>query len=411
MLENIYKHKLFSPKNYFVLEVIYSSRTAYSLHVHEVVRHKKQFTVNTLETNVSLEDLTRIGVEGKYIALQIRGHVLLEDRIELEDSLNDLSAFNIEQHFGFGQVEDYLISNYFTSNKCYLTAVRKEVVKQWIDDVNANGFQVFSISLGESVLVNYLKGVNLKPSIYQWEGNTYDWDGDYFSVYNGNEEGRSLIDPIAENDDVKSIDQTGLIAFASIISHHYNIGNPKLYFDNSSIKLDEQKEGYFITHFIKKSAMAILPILFLGLLVNFFMFTSYSKEYNTLNETISTNEFKWKIYDNLKQKLEKNKQVLTRQSRLGSLTYYADQIAHLRPYQVTFTKVDIFPLSEKLMTYDVSRDHILIEGLSSNHSQYQAWIKLLDNTEWINTLETIRYKRNVDSGQTTFTLKIEIKNE
>ncbi len=141
------------------------------------------------------------------------------------------------------------------------------------------------------------------------------------------------------------------------------------------------------------------------------MFTQYSKDSNALHETLSTNEFKWKIYEDLKQRFENNKQVLTRHSRLGSMTYYADQVAHLRPYQVKFSKVDIFPITEKGLEYTIEENTVYIQGNSSNHSQYQAWIKLLNKTDWITTLETLKYKRDVESGLTHFTLKIEIGHE
>lgn len=410
MLGNIHRHTIFSPKTYYVIEIIYDSRTAYRLNVHEVIRLKKtEFGVACILENTSLDKIPSVLKSGKHVALHVRGSVLLEDEIKIEE--DQQQAFNLEQHFSFGQVEGYVVSSYINQYYCYVSAVRKEIVQQWITDFNKENIEVFSIYLGLNTLVNYLKGINLTPGIYQWEGETLNWDGDYISSYFGDEQSKSLMDSILEEREKETIESVGLIALSGIVSHYYKIGNPTLQYEEHTIPLKDQEEGYYITNFIKKVSMVVLPILFMGLLVNFFMFSEYSKEANQLNETLSVNEFKWKIYDDLKQKFENNKRVLTRHSRLGSMTYYADQIAHLRPYQVTFSKVDVYPLTEKAMEYNIEENTIFIEGYSANHSQYQAWIKLLKETDWIEALKTVGYKRNVESGLTKFTLKIDIHHE
>lgn len=411
MLGNIYQHTIFSPKTYCVLEIVYDSRTEYRIHLHEVTRFKKtQFKVKTVLENTTLENVRPVITTGKHIGLLIRGNVLLNDEIKLEEDIKDPSAFNLDEYFSFGQIDDYVISSYFTPYTCYISAVRKDIVQQWVSLINKEKLDVFSIHLGLNTLVNYCKGVDVKPGIYAWENLNLNWDGEYIEEYHGEEESQDLISQLNEEDN-ETIESSGLIALSTIVSHYYKLGTPNLSIEDSGIHLSKQEEGYYITNFIKKIGIIVLPILFTGLLVNFFLFTQYSKDANQLNETLSTNEFKWKIYEDLKQKFENNKRVLTRNSRLGSMSYYADQIAHLRPYQVSFSKVDIYPITEKGMEYTIDEHSLFVEGYSANHSQYQAWIKLLDKAEWIETLKTIRYNRHVESGLTKFTLKIDIRHE
>ena len=412
MLESLYKHTIFSPKHYCVLEIIYDSRTTYSVNIHEVTRHKKtQFKVKCVLEDKPFTEAIHYLKNNKHIALNIRGKVLLEDQIKLDDDLKNPNQFNLEQHFGFGQIEDYIISTFFTSYHCNVIALRKEIAKEWINKLNKEKVEVFHLSLGWNTLTNYFKGIELKSGIYHIEHQILSWDGTFVETYLGDEKANALIQ-IIDPDDNGEIEEVGIIALSIIISHYYKFAYPELVLeDQKSLKLKEQEESYFIYQFIKKTGQIILPTLFLGLLINFFAFTHYSEEASKLKESLSTNEFKWKIYEDLKQKFENNKSVLTRNTPLGSLTYYADQIAHLRPYQVSFKKVNIFPLIEKGLEFDIAKNTLFIEGYSANHSQYQAWIKLLNKTDWIEKLETINYKRNAESGLTDFTLKIDIKHE
>ncbi len=410
MLGNIYQHTIFSPRTYCVLEIVYDSRTAYRLNLYEVTRFKKtQFKVKSLLENTALEDLKK-AISAQHIAVLIRGNVLLQDHIKLEDDTKNPEHFNLDQNFSFGQIDDYVISSYFTPYTCYITSVRKDIVQHWVTALNKEKLDVFSVSLGLNALVNYFKGIKLKPGIYSWENIALNWDGEYIEEYLGEEDPQALMQAINEEED-QSIESLGLPALSVIVSHYFKLPTPNLTLEDSGIHLNIQEEGFYISNFIKKIAFVVLPVLFLGLLINFFAFSDYSKEANQLNETLSTNEFKWKIYEDLKQKFENNKRVLTRSSKLGSMSYYADQIAHLRPYQVTFSKVDVYPLTEKGMEYSIDEHTLFIEGYSAKHSQYQAWIKLLDKTEWIETLKTISYKRNAETGLTKFTLKIDIHHE
>lgn len=411
MVGNIYKHMVFSPKAYVVLEIIYQSRTAYSIHLHKIVRSKKNnFKTTCLLEDTNLEEVAKILDKNSYISLSIRGKVLLNDTIQLEEDLIDISTFQLESQFGFGHIDDYVISSYFIEHNCYITAVRHEIVKEWINRINQLKLKLSTLYLGTNTFANYFKGIDLKPGYYTWQNLTLNWDGMYSEEVQEQIESIDLIEQL-NKEDSNPIESIGLLALANVVSDYFQFGNPSLRFKESRLKLTEQKEGYYISNFIKKLSYVVLPILFLSLLVNFLLFTQYSKESNQLSEALSANQFKWKIYEELQQKFENNKQVLTRQSRLGSMTYYADQIAHLRPYQVKFSKVDIYPLTEKSMEYSVEENVLFVEGNSSNHSQYQAWIKLLNKTEWVQALETVQYKRDTESGLTTFILKIEINHE
>lgn len=411
MLGNLYKHPLFSPKTYVALEIVYDSRTDYRINLHEVTRTKKaEFKVTCLLENTTLDEAINTLGSQKYMGLTIRGKILLQDTIQLDTDIKDPLAFNLEEHFSFGQVDDYVISTYFTAHTCQLKAVRQEIVKTWVTQINKQKIEVYNLSLGIDSLANYFKGIDLKPGYYSWENEILNWDGEAIEGRSDDVDSSPLM-PNLQSEETQNIESLGLIALSNGISHYYKFANPKLSFEDKLLNLSHQEEGYYISNFIKKIALVVLPILFVSLLINFFVFTQYSKDSNALHETLSTNEFKWKIYEDLKQRFENNKQVLTRHSRLGSMTYYADQVAHLRPYQVKFSKVDIFPITEKGLEYTIEENTMYIQGNSSNHSQYQAWIKLLNKTDWITTLETLKYKRDVESGLTHFTLKIEIGHE
>lgn len=408
MLGDIHKHTVFSAKTYYVLEIIYDSRTNYRLNLHEVTRLKKNnFKVSCILEDQSFNDIINSIAKDKYLLLNIRGNILLKDFFVLDE--NELSTFSLDQHFGFGQIEDYIISTFVVYNTHHVLAIRKDMAQMWIDKINKENIGIASLSLGVNKLVNYFKGVDLKPGYYKWEGLNFNWDGEY--IHEEMVDNAQLLELHLNSDDTYPIDSKSIVALSCVISEIYHFRHPYLTYEDSKLKLNEQNESYNITHFIKKVSLWVLPTLFIVLLLNFLVFSHYTKEANILRESLSTNELKWNIYEDLQKTFENNKRILSRQSRPGSMTYYADQLAYLRPYQVKFSKIDIYPLIEKGLAYEVV-DHILfVEGNSSNHSQYQTWIKLLKNTDWVDGLETMEYKRDLETGLTTFILKIDIGYE
>lgn len=400
MLGSLYKHKMFAPKPYFVLEVIYHSRTEYKIFVHEILRKKDAFTASCiLECNELEEALEQVG-ETKYVSLHIRGAVVLHEYFEIEE--NDREQFDLERHFTFGDINTFILSQYFDETGCSVYFVRKEIGETWINRVLEIKKNVSELYIGINELIPYVQGNHIQESQFNIGQTTLKWDGSQVEkslVFD--EQAPSLKDCLEEPD----FDEKSLFAVSTVFAEYYRLNDVQRIYKPLNIE-NLNTEGYYIHHFIRKTAMFFLPSLLIVLLINFLVFTNYNTEVNTLRTTLSTNEYKWKLYEDLNDKYEANKSMLDRKAKAGLLSYFADQLAYYRPYQIQFTSLNLKPLTEKGLEYNVEQGVVEISGLSKNHSQYQAWLDLLKQTTWVSKIETVVYKRHEKSKSTEFTLKL-----
>jgi len=403
MLGSLYTHKIFAPKSYFVLEIVYDTRTDYRLHLHEVNRYKKRyFVANTILENGDLEEIMETLESKKFVNILFRGVNIISEEINL-DSNSILSTEEILKQSTFDHLDDYVISTKITEEKGYLEVIRKEIIENWVERLKSLKKEIGLIQIGTQSLNTLLSGYALPKGDYLLNSKPISWNGSNCqpSLRDANE--LIALEEVIEEDEEKRSDAISLHALGFITAEYFTKESQHL---SNTKELKINTEGFYIQQFIRKTSTYFLPLLFIALMVNVFTFSNYTKQVSTLNNRLNTNEYKWNIYEDLMHKYESNKSLLSRHLNQGQFSYFADQLAFLRPYQVQFVKVDIKPLTEKGLEFKVKNNVIEIEGLSTNHSQYQAWLNLLEKRPWVSQLETISYKRNPQTKSTRFILKI-----
>lgn len=175
------------------------------------------------------------------------------------------------------------------------------------------------------------------------------------------------------------------------------------------ILIRNQKEQQFKQWFAPTLYLGV-GLIFLGLLVNFLLFSSYYQKSLVLDEKLASISENNKVYEEIRQEISAKEEFLT--SRIPNqffLSFYADRIGHSLPKSILLEELNINPLTKKVKEEKVieyKTQEISITGFSNKSADFNNWLRQLEKEKWVSSVQVVQYNELNAHQKAAFTILI-----
>lgn len=290
------------------------------------------------------------------------------------------------------------------------TVVRKEIVENIIQQINAFGFFVETCYLGVTTAGGAFLYLNNNGVVNELNPTVC---GKKIAL---NEEGVIGISPSSEKETNFEIDNfqlsaDKLLAFSGVFQY---VVNPVACTTIDSYILKENQE----TISYRKKTIFIgkwFTVVFLFLvMLTFFIYINFNNQYKQLSSFLDQSTQQISYLKKLEKEVAKRKRLakLTGVSERFGPAYYADRLAATKPKEIIFKEVNVNPLSKKIKEQQevlINRNRIMITGEVSKSIYLNNWIK--DTQEaylWIKEITIVSYDAGKEYKMPQFVLAITI---
>jgi hypothetical protein len=154
-----------------------------------------------------------------------------------------------------------------------------------------------------------------------------------------------------------------------------------------------------------------LVFVFLGLLINFLLFTSYNKKYIRSEQIYQSGISLVNTLNALEKDLDAKRQLFQQNYAYSdiSLSYLTDRIGATIPPDIRLIKMDLHPPITTKGLDDVFQfeiNQVVVVGESKNSAVLENWLSLIRHEKWLKKLEIVQYKQESIGNTGSFTLKI-----
>ena len=263
-----------------------------------------------------------------------------------------------------------------TKASTLVSICRKVEIQKILDQFSAHEISVIQFSLGNSVFKN------LVPFLNDMSINT---SNGVFEVKN-----RAIVGWKKEKKILKTYDINGLrintdhiLPLGGILSYHNGL---------EIIEKDEIRK--ILTNSFKQKRIYFLGIRFglgfllISLMINFFVFSSYSRKVSVLNDELIVSETYKKKFLNLDETVGMKKLLINNMNKTSNskVIWYIDRITGSVPNTVLLEQINYQPLSriiQKDKTVEYMSEIITITGEAYDYNDLINWLSKLENIEWI----------------------------
>ncbi|MCW3071748.1 MAG: hypothetical protein JWO44_1638 [Bacteroidetes bacterium] len=183
----------------------------------------------------------------------------------------------------------------------------------------------------------------------------------------------------------------------------------------NSETLNGLKEEFRAKRKFERTGVTSLVILFLLLLVNYFVFSSYRAKNNELKAAYTLNESAIEQYDTLRKELAFKKKFLEDNGLLkhSKTSFYADELAKDLPAAICWSALRINPLKtiknseENVFAFE---NHMIdINGKCDQSAELNQWMKQVQHYPWVKDVLLINYTQSQKNEPGVFLLRLIIK--
>jgi hypothetical protein len=336
----------------------------------------------------SFSELSGKLTKHRHCYLTINTDKVLIKETELQE--NDQNV--VSQAFPGLSLSEFYYQLCRTDAKCFVAVCRKDHVHQILKEAENHKITIIGINLGFRFLTNLIPSIKHNPIL----SSRYKFEIANQEILSF--ETSSEVNEISYQINDVQVESKYIIALSGLFNYFFekNSHNSNLSHENFRLKnLHSQKV------FFKKGLVIGLGILFASLLVNFFLFNSYFKERQDLQEKlvffdsqkettaikVRELEFKEKIVDNILN------------SGTSKSSFYINRIVSNKPVSVIFNKIEYQPLArsirpDKKIEYEYN--YLTLSGESKNKEEFSKWIEILEALKWVKEVTILSYGSSND---------------
>jgi Tfp pilus assembly protein PilN len=360
---------------------------------------------NSIEFQCEIEKLPE-NIDINYpVCLSIDGKGILNKQITIDPAKTIL-----QQTIPNASENDFIVEKFNGSdNTLFISLARKDLVDEILKKLSDQKIQVIGLTIGTFSLIGLFEmfadlPTSILSGLYEIEVNKANLEIISFRKSElGNTEIRQY------NLDQNPILSSFLLPFNNAFAYY---SNQSLNFEYQ--KITTQKEEYLSKRVFVTIGWGILIFIFLGLLVNYFVFNDLSEKKLQLENQVSGNRdmvLKLKILrDEISWREKYLGQAGTDRSKWFS--YIADQIAASVPEEILLEKFDLHPLNSKirnLKEIELQPDIILIDGLTKSSASVNEWAVNLNKLAGISDVVVENFSQP-DNSSGFFSIKITLSS-
>lgn len=155
--------------------------------------------------------------------------------------------------------------------------------------------------------------------------------------------------------------------------------------------------------------------LFLVLLINFLIYSSYFNKVQELQQASHINQDSKSRLVQLNEKVNRSQKMVEDifKNNASKTSYYTNSIIQSLPSTILLDELNYQPLLKKIRADKPieSKENILVlNGESVNSSEFSEWLLRLEHLDWVKKFEVLDYT-DISGSQSRFSIEIQITND
>lgn len=367
-------------------------------HLLGLQRKKKELVISQKEEFKDQEEVVQALKGQKHIYLIVNNEQVLTKRVDFthiaKESVVKAAFPNITLNdFYFEVVENEARST--------VSICRKKVIDDILKFYEEKGISVIQFSLANNSFDKLL------PFLNDFQFHT---SNSVFDVVDHKVVDWKKSKPVAKTYDINGlvIDSNQLLPLAGILSYYNGVERSSEEDIESNLVKEYQQKRFF-----QLGLRSGLGFLFVLLLVNFLVFSSYRNKVSDLTTELSLNETYKKQLINLTDVVDKKKKLVESINSVSNskVIWYFDEIAKSVPKTLLLNEINYQPLTRsaregKPLVF--TNDQIIVKGISKDNSDFTYWITQLEQMNWIEKVSFQNYGEK-KSSVTSFEFTIQLK--
>jgi len=408
MLKDIKFRELLRSKTAAGVEVIISDNENFKINLTILHQEKSSIEIKTAQTNIeNISNLKQSISSDIPVNLVLNGKGIIHKIVSYEKTDDDNSL--LQKVFPNANPNEFYIEKEPSAdNNILVSIIRKSVADDILKSFNENEIYIVSASLGPfcvSTIYNLLNGNtsegNHEINIAHHKLTFIDGKINEFQTNIKIPEEKI---PVGN----ELLDQNSVIPFAAAFQY--------LYAEIESLptkapSIMRNREEFINEKIFKTMGWIVLALFFIILMVNFFLFNSFSVKYTELEQKVFQNKDRLFYFENLKKEVEE-KQFFLKKSGLmqpSRTSFFADQLAIDLPKSLQLIDLNINPFEKKAgknkgITF--MKNSIIIAGTCKKSTELNEWIKILKDYSWVNEASIINYAKTSANKPGEFKMEI-----
>jgi len=370
------------------------------LHLLQLEKKKKELVIAKQESYTDFDKLTTELKNQKHIFLIVNNEQVLSKEI---DFVHPSDERVVKTAFPNIQLQDFYFEVYQKANLSMVAICRKEVVDTLLQEYLGKGISVINFSLGNirvSSLLPFFEGDVIMTS----NALVHLEDTQISSVEKGKETQKEYeINGL-------NIHPNQTLALGGVISYYSGEDNlAEDEFQNSLLKDYKQKR------FFNLGLRFSLGFLFLSLLINFLLFTSYRDQVSSLTSELILNDTYKKQLVTLNELVSKKRRLVESMNSASNskVVWYIDEITKSVPKTLLLDEINFQPLTRSIREDKqvvFKENQIMVKGISNDDTDFTQWIQELEGFSWVDKVSSLNYGSG-KKKKTSFDFIIQMKKE
>ena len=400
------KIKFLRCKNSLGIELVQASGGELKINLVQLTRKNNEINI-TLQNQelASFDEIKTLVKPGIPVNLAISGRGILNKKIE--DSGNKSEAIIVGELLPNAKAKDFYVQIVPGENgNSYVSIIRVEVLKGYIEQIRECGLEVYDITLSNHFLFHL-------NSVIPFQNDFLIGD-EFFSVKN------NVIVNVSKTSDINS-DSDILIGDEKIpgkqiraFSAAFNYFIPHNEGVTISREFDYLRDEHTYRALYTKLGLGLLVFFFVLLTVNYIVFTGSGYKKTLLQGKFEQYNSLILRSDSLSSELERKSRLMAESGFLytRSHAFMADKLVYLKPENILLESLFLQPHSnesEDEEKYIFEQKIVEIKG-ETEHSEYiNIWISSIDKEEWVDDVELLEYSQDNRKGVGVFILRVKLK--
>ena len=211
----------------------------------------------------------------------------------------------------------------------------------------------------------------------------------------------------------ESLTDGSILPYALALQHFTGVSDQVVF---ETEKPPVQQEEFIYKNIYRYLGYGMLGLFFTILLINYLVFTGYQNRTDNLTQQISANTGMIEKLDKLNKEFRVKNELVNKSGLLQQtmFSYYADRIASSVPSEITLTKMELFPLQDKIRSGEeirFNRKIIRIQGKTKYSIRLNNWLNELKKESWIKNVKVNDFYQEDLHEAGEFAMEIILKNE
>lgn len=315
----------------------------------------------------------------KHVYLIVNDEQVLTKRV---DTIKTTGERLVKSAFPNISLSDFYYEVYSNDQQSFVSISRKDYVHTLIDQYAAHKISVVDFSLG-ALLMNTLIPYIDEESIATSNAQLYIENNVITNIK------KEATSPKKYTVNELEISNRHLLSLAGIIRYYTGKSSEK------SIQKELQKE-YFQKRFFNLGFKFALGFLFISLLINFLVFSSYQSKETIYKAALMVNKAKKTELTNLKDLVSRKKKLMESitSSADSKVAWYLNEISASVPTTISLKSMSYQPIERTIKEGKkvlFKEEVIEVSGISIYDKEFTQWIANLEQKAWIDEVSIVHY--------------------